>query len=272
MPVLNFGGGKLHLVFWDQRDDVSKMWGEFIDEFPIVNWTGDPTLRPKRHTLDLRAISAWPGVPPTWGPSVRVSNYLEGVLPGSTQPVQLQYNAPNLPLFGLGTKPFIGDYLDVTLAPSFIANGDGTWRFNTQVSDPAAYFTSWGDNRDVRPPKDGNWVHYTPPTFAGYTGTSIYDPTQPVEICSAGQAGMRDQNVYSARVSSGLIVSTPGNNKPLGFVTGIDGVRRLIQRTFVVTVTNPRGRRSSRSRCTSPRSRPVASHRSCSSSRYSISR
>ena len=194
-------------------------------------------------------------------------------MPGSTTPVQLQYNAPNLPLFGLGTKPFIGDYLDVTVAPSFIANGDGTWRFNTQLSDPANFFTSWGDNRDVRPPEDGNWVHYTPPTFAGYTGTSIYDPTQPVEMCSAGQAGMRDQNVYSAKVSSGLVVSTPGNNKPLGFVTGADGIRRLIQRTFVVTVSNPRRDGGpSRSCCTSPRSRPAAPRRSCSSSRCSICR
>ena len=239
MPVLNSAGGKLHLVFWDQRDDVSGVWGEFIDEFPIINWTGDPALRPRRHTLDLRALSGWPGAPPTWGPSVKVSNYLQGTLPGSTTPVQLQYNAPNLPLFGLGTKPFIGDYLDVTVSPSFIANGDGTWRFNNLLSDPANFFATWGDNRDVRPPSDGNWVHYTPPTFAGYTGTSFYDPTQPVEQCSAGQAGMRDQNVYSAKVSSGLVVSTPGNNKPLGFVTGPDGIRRLIQRSFVVTVSNP---------------------------------
>ena len=216
-----------------------KMWGEFIDEFPIVNWTGDPKLRPKRHTLDLRALSAWPGAPPTWGPSVKVSNYLEGILPGSTKPVQLQYNAPNLPLFGLGTKPFIGDYLDVTVAPSFIANGDGTWRFNTQLSDPANFFTSWGDNRDVRPPSDGNWVHYTPPTFAGYTGTSFYDPTQPVEhVFRRPGRHARSERLLGQGVER-TDRATPGNNKPLGFVTGPDGIRRLIQRSFVVTVSNP---------------------------------
>ncbi len=239
MPVLNFGGGKLHLVFWDQRDDVSGVWGQYIDDFIAVNWTGPPSQRPKRHTLDLRAVAGWPGAPPTWGPSAKISNYLEGVRAGQSAPEQLQFNPPNLPLFGLGTKPFIGDYLDVTMSPSFLSNGDGTWRFNTLPSDPAAFFTAWGDNRDVRAPRDGNWQHYTAPTFAGYTGTSIFDPTQPVELCQAGQAGMRDQNVYSARVSSGLIMSTLGNNKPLGFVTDPDGTRRLMQRSFVITVTNP---------------------------------
>jgi uncharacterized repeat protein (TIGR01451 family) len=239
MPVLTFGGGRLHLVFWDQRDDMSKMWGYFIDEAPILNYVGPKETRPTRHTLDLRAVSAWPGAPPQWGPSAKVSNYLEGIMPGKTKAEQLQFNAPNLPLFSLGTKPFIGDYLDVTVSPTFIANGDGTWRFNTLSSDPAQYFTAWGDNRDVRPPKDGNWVHYTPPTFAGYTGTSIYDPSQPVEMCKPGQAGMRDQNVYSAKVSSVLIVTTPGNNKRLGFVTDANGVKRLMDRTFVITVANP---------------------------------
>jgi uncharacterized repeat protein (TIGR01451 family) len=239
MPVLTFGGGRLHLVFWDQRDDMSKMWGYFIDEAPILNYTGPKENKPTRHTLDLRGMSAWPGAPPTWGPSTKVSNYLEGIMPGKTKAQQLQFNAPNLPLFALGTKPFIGDYLDVTVSPTFIANGDGTWRFNTLSSDPAQFFAAWGDNRDVRPPKDGNWKHYTPPTFAGYTGTSIYDPTQTVEMCKPGQAGMRDQNVYSAKVSSGLIVTTPGNNKRLGFVTDANGTKRLMQRTFVVTVANP---------------------------------
>ena len=239
MPVLNFGGAKLHLVYWDQRDDVSKMWGEYIDDFIAVNWTGPSAQRPKRHTLDLRAAAGWPGAPPTWGPSAKVSNYLEGVRAGRTAPEQLQFNPPNLPLFSVGTKPFIGDYLDVTMSPSFLSNGDGTWRFNTLPSDPATFFTAWGDNRDVRAPRDGNWVRYTAPTFAGYTGTSIFDPTQPVAVCEPGQAGMRDQNVYSARVSTGLIMSTLGNNKPLGFVTDADGVRRLLQRSFVITVTNP---------------------------------
>ena len=143
---------------------------------------------------------------------------------------------------------FIGDYLDVSVSPSFIANGDGSWRFNTEKSDPSIYFTAFSDNRDVRPPTDplgdlnlnGNfWDDYTPPTFAGWTGTSLFDPTQSVQMCSPGRAGMRDQNIYSNKVATGLVMTTIGNTKPLGFVTGSDGIRRLIQRTFVITVTNP---------------------------------
>ncbi|MEO8681824.1 MAG: putative Ig domain-containing protein, partial [Vicinamibacterales bacterium] len=244
MPVLSFGGGKLHLVWWDQRDDKSKQWGTYIDEAPILNWVGAPALRPSRHTIDLRGAAGLPGAPPAFGPSAKLSNYLEGVRPGKTTSEQLQFNAPNLPLFALGTMPFIGDYLDVTASPSFIANGDGTWRFNTLVSDPATYFTSWSDNRDVRKPAQKingkeDWVHYTPPTFAGWTGTSIYDPTQPVQQCAPGMAGMRDQNIYSARVLTGLVMTTLGNTKPLGYATTINGTQQLIQRSFVVTVTNP---------------------------------
>ena len=239
MPVLNSGGGRLHLVFWDQRDDKSGVWGEFIDEAPILSYQGPPALRPTRHTIDLRGAAAQPGDAPQFGPSVKLSQYLQGSRNGHTGIEQMQFNAPNLPLFAQGTVPFIGDYLDVTISPSFIANGDGTWRFNTLSSDPSVYYTAWGDNRDVRAPADGNWQHYTPPTFAGYTGTSLFDPTQTVEMCSIGQAGMRNQNVYSARVTTGLTISTLGNNKPLGFTVDATGKQRLLQRTFVVTVSNP---------------------------------
>ena len=46
--------------------------------------------------------------------------------------------------------------------------------------------------------------------------------------CVVGHAGMRNQNVYTARVTEGLFVGSPGNTKPLG----------SIQRAFVVTVQN----------------------------------
>ena len=148
----------------------------------------------------------------------------------------MQFNAPNLPLFAQGTKPFIGDYLDVAASPTFIPNGDGTWRFNTQASDSSVYFASWSDNRDVRGPADGNWSNYTAPTFGTAPGAdrqSVFDPTQLVK-CTPGQAGMRNQNVYSARVTTGLVANILGNTKPLGSVQG-----KLIQRTFVATVANP---------------------------------
>jgi hypothetical protein len=236
MPVLSSAGGRLHLVFWDQRDDVSQEWGPEIDDAPILathvpGYTGPRKLR---HTLDLYAIAGTPGDPPRFGESRRLSEYPRGSRNGSKTVEQMHFNAPNLPLFAQGTKPFIGDYLDVAASPGFIPNVDGTWRF-TQASDSSVYFASWSDNRDVRGPADGNWSNYTAPTFGTAPGAdrqSVFDPTQLVK-CTPGQAGMRKQNIYSARVTTGLVANLLGNTKPLGSVQG-----RLIQRTFDANAAN----------------------------------
>ena len=238
MPVLSSAGGRLHLAFWDQRDDVSHEWGPEIDDATILasHAPGYSGPRKLRHTLDLYAAAALPGNPPQFGASRRLSDYPRGSRNGSSTVEQMAFNAPNLPLFSKGTQPFIGDYLDITASPSFIANGDGTWRYNTRASDPAIYFASWSDNRDVRAPADGNWSNYTAPTFGLAANTlrpSVFDPSQLV-MCTPGQAGMRNQNIYSTRVANGLIATMLGNTKPLGLVNG-----QLIQRTFVATISNP---------------------------------
>ena len=154
MPVLSSSGGKLHLVFWDQRDDVSGVWESEIDDATALASHATGATGPKlpRHTIDLYAIAATPGNPPQFGASKRLSDYPRGSRSGSKTVEQMQFNAPNLPLFAQGTVPFIGDYLDVSVSPTFIANGDGSWRYNTLSSDPAVYFASWSDNRDVRAP------------------------------------------------------------------------------------------------------------------------
>ena len=47
-------------------------------------------------------------------------------------------------------------------------------------------------------------------------------------MCDPGQVGMRNQNIYTARVTDGLFVSAPGNNKQFnGF-----------QRAFVIVAEN----------------------------------
>ena len=113
------------------------------------------------------------------------------------------------------TTPFIGDYIDIGFSQSFIPLGDGTWRFNTQPADPSVYFATAADNRDVRAPADGNWKHYTPPTFARSTGMSLFDPTKPLEVCLPGQAGMRNQNIYTARLFDGIDAYAVSNSKYL---------------------------------------------------------
>ena len=225
MPSLTFAGGRLMLAYYDLREDISGLFQEFVDELPVK------ALGLKRHTIDLRVAQGVPGATPTFGVlgdrSVRVSEYLVGSLPNSKIVQQLQFNPPNLPLFQLGNVPFMGDYIDIAPAPAFIQNPNGTWTFNTDPANEPVFHTSWTDNRDVRPPPDGNWENYTPPT--GTRINSVFDPTKTVEPCAPGRAGMRNQNVYTSRITTGLVAGSPGNSKPLS---------TTLPRSFVVFAQN----------------------------------
>ena len=211
MPSLAFAGGKLMLVYYDLREDISGLFQEFVDEAAVR------ALGLKRHTVDMRAAQAVPAAIPSFGVSgarsIRVSEYLVGSRPNSSVVEQLQFNPPNLPLFQLGEVPFLGDYIDIAPAPAFVQNAAGTWAYNTSSAIEPVFHTAWTDNRDVKPPTDGNWSNYTPPS--GSQSTSVFDPTKLVEPCSPGKAGMRNQNVYTAKLTTGLVVGSPGNSKPL---------------------------------------------------------
>jgi len=129
MPSLAFAGGKLLLVYYDLREDVTGLSTKFIDDKTAAQYTG------KRHTMDIRASMGTPGDVPAFAASVPVSDYFVGrrpggftanskivpCAPGSTLPCeQLQFNPPNLPMFQVGTVPFIGDYIDVAPAPALV--------------------------------------------------------------------------------------------------------------------------------------------------------
>ncbi len=264
MPSLTFAGGKVVLVFYDLREDSSdaqytplgggqysktevpvgdlappipqpaNVFNQFIADASAV---GSPPIK-RRHTIDVRATQANPGKTPVFSPSVQVSDYLFGSRPGSHLIEQLQFNPPNLPLFAMGTVPFFGDYIDVAPAPAFVPGKNGTWKYNTAASPAPVFHTVWTDNRDVQPPADGDWTHYTPPFSPSVQGTSLFDPTQQVPSCVTGQEGMRNQNVYSARITQGLLAGSLGNSKPLGNATLPDGRVVQIQRGFVVFVQN----------------------------------
>lgn len=214
------------------------MFGTYIqDPAPL-----SPGLPPfyqadaRRQTLDVRAAQAAPGNPPSFLPSVQVSQYAFGSTADKPNVIQqLEVNPPNLPMFQSGTLPFIGDYIGIT-GPTFLANHDGTSRYNNQPSDPDFTLVVWADNRNVVQPADGNWANYTPPTY-GNSSTSIFDPTQQRPACTittSGNTRDRNQDIYTAQLSPGLVVSARGNAKPLG--TGSNG--QLIQREFPVTVQN----------------------------------
>jgi hypothetical protein len=221
MPSMAFAGGKLMLAYYDLRDTAANVFGKFVT---------DQGLTDKRQTIDIRASLAVPAATPVFAPSVKVSDYLTGYRNNTSVIEQLQINPPNLPMFKLGTVPFIGDYIDLTPAPAFVPAGGGRWAYNTAATATIPVFhATWTDNRDVRAPLDGNWANYTPPTIVGGDGTSLFDDTKVVAVCHAGNAGSRNQNIYTARIGGGLVVGAPGNSKQLS---------TTLQRGFVVFATN----------------------------------
>ena len=239
MPSLAFAGGKLLLVYYDLREDVSQVYGPFFDDKDAAVSSG------KRHTLDIRASLGTPGtLTPTFAPSVRVSDYFighrqvphpENFVPCPADPSQLdceqlQHNPVNLTMFNTGKVPFIGDYIDISPAPAFVPVGKGGWAYNTSKSSVPVFHAVWTDNRDVRPPADGNWTHYTPPNLDGTTSHVSPIDGSTVACNPAGENfGSRNQNVYTARITGGLLVGSPGNTKPLS---------QTLQRGFVVFAQN----------------------------------
>ena len=223
MPALTFAQGKLQLIYYDLREDLSGLFGPYVDELPILN---GPSPR-IRHTMELRGAQASPGDAPVFT-SFRLTQYQFGSAPGSQTVQQLQFNPPNLPLFRAGTTPFMGDYIDTAPAVPFVRNGS-SWSFNTAASSSPVFHAIWTDNRDVRPPADGNWTNYTAPNppFARPAMSGV-DPTVALPACVPGQAGMRNQNIYTARISEGLAVGALATAKTLG----------SIQRSFPVFAQN----------------------------------
>ena len=227
MPSLTFAAGKLMMVWYDQRNDISGRFTEYIDDR-----SGEP-----RHTLDVRVAQAEPGKNPIFEPSKQVSRYLF-VLTGQKPNYsvkQIQFNPVNYPLFKIGTWPFMGDYIDIAPSPMFVLDDSGHWRYNTEPSDSTIFHVVWTDNRDIRPPLDGKWDEYNPPNSIQedpnfYTDRGCY-------FGDWTKAGMRNQNIYTSRITQGIVAGSFGNTKPLGTL-GETPDGKKIPRAFVVFVKN----------------------------------
>lgn len=259
MPAITFANGRLTLLYYDLRLDhyaafyapsstdpsgyIETLFpaGELAPPSPAPNrvftqYIDDAGLTMRRHTLDLRVLQL--GIFPTvvLGPSVLVSQYQYGccVNPNLPDIQQFKFNVPNLPLFAQGSTPFFGDYIDVVPSPWFLPSGN-TWRYNFMPSVNPLFHATWTDNRDVVPPADGNWMNYTPalPSGAG----SVFQPGNTVAACVPGNEGMRNQNIYTAQITGGLVVGAPGNAKPLG-TTKFNNQTVPFQRGFAVTAQN----------------------------------
>jgi uncharacterized protein YjbI with pentapeptide repeats len=233
MPALEFAQGKVFMLFYDFREDVSRVFDRFITDLPVDAVT-------PRHSVDVRAAQADAADVPEFtnysvldGESTQASRYPFLILSDAAgDPVsqQTQYNPPNLPMFRGGLVPFFGDFIDLA-ALHFVTDGVGNWDFNTDPANGAPVVHAvWTDNRDVVPPPDGDWTSYVPP--GGDGSPSIFDPGQTVPVCTpatvADRTKMRNQNIYTSRLTQGLAVAVPGNNRPLG----------VIERAFVAFVQN----------------------------------
>lgn len=284
MPALTFAGGRLSLLYYDLRLDhtfsaytplmsqgaptglysqVATLAGELAQNPPELSavfnaFIDDSTITIRRHTFDLRMTGALPGKSPVFAPSILVSQYAYGCcFTNPTDIEQLQFNAPNLPLFKSGTAPFMGDYIDLAPGPTILPpmsqagqnaqgndnnqgdeDGDSDdWHFNTSANTPTIYHAAWTDNRDVQPPLNGDWTIYTPPISPSLGATSIFEPGTTPPACRPGFTGSRNQNIYTAPISGGLIFGSPSNSKTLG-TTVFNGKTVPFQRAFVVVAQN----------------------------------
>lgn len=216
MPSLIFAAGKLTMVWYDQRDDLAqeakgkKAFSEYIEDSQV------------RHTIDVRIAQAVPDKNPDFGESERVTRYLH-ILDENGEVKQVQFSPPNFPLFRKGTAPFHGDYVDI--ATQMFVPSNGGWTFNSELSQSTVFHTTWTDNRDVLPP-GGDWWVFPWPASAVYNAPNSDQTTL---LCTDPlNTGMRNQNIYTARITSGILAGTLGNTKP------VDD----IQHTFIVFVKN----------------------------------
>lgn len=242
------------------RDAVAELLNPLLFGDVFNPYIYDGTIVTRRHTIDVEAAQASP-LPtgtldvPGFTP-FRISRYTFGIPPSNVladpaqiisagaQPAiqQLQFNPPNLPLFVQGTNAFMGDYIEVAGAPTMVFDPMAkAWKFNTNPATSPVFHAVWADNRNVRPPLDGDWTKYTPPFSASNPGggTSKFDPTKTVPICVNGNtAGMRNQDIYTAQITQGLVVSSLQTAKPL---LSTSGTTPGIQRAFTVLVKNATG-------------------------------
>ena len=259
MPAMTFANGRLTLLYYDLRLDH---YAGFYTPSPgsLGNYTemlepqgelappnaqpssvftpyiDDSNLTLRRHTLDLRVLEL--GIFPTvtLGPSVLLSQYEYGccVNPETEDIEQFKFNVPNLPLFDSGQEAFLGDYIDIVPSPMFVPSGS-SWAYNFMPSVNPFFHATWTDNRDVVPPPPGySWENYTAPVVAGAISV---ENGQPLPKCVPGEEGMRNQNIYTAQVTGGLVAGAPGNAKPFGTTT-FNGQTYPFQRAFPVEAQN----------------------------------
>jgi hypothetical protein len=257
MPALSYAAGKLQLIWYDLRFDESG-----LTDTLLVDETQALGTQPRiRHTMDVLGaqasvpIAAWPppagffqpygvaqpdynDIDPITGQHIlrgpRLSTYVIGdpntLVDEGAGPKQLQFNFPNLFLYGGGRMSFMGDYIDIA-GTAFVPDGLGNWSINGLANSTnaalGAFHAAWTDNRDAGIPASSTVspLSYTPPASLPPNMTLKNAPP-----CTADDTRTRDANVYTSRVTQDFSLTVPGNNKR----TNVDGVVRA----FAVQLAN----------------------------------
>ena len=273
MPALAYAAGKMQLVWYDVRFDETGL----TDELLIDDEKGLADFR-RRRTMDLLGAQATIGSDGTFpfplefnaygvsqpdyndppspdGPPAlrgpRISQYAigDGTPPTGSLPEQqnldggarqLQFNRGGLQLYGGGSIPFMGDYIDVAPIP-FVLNAAGAWVFNGKANVTKAalqtFQAAWTDNRDANVGKATTETLAGTPPIVRFN----YDFPRPLNgaIVSAASCPVpgvdntrtRDANVYTSRITQDFSFTAPSNSKH-----NAPGVIR----TFAVQLANNR--------------------------------
>jgi HYR domain len=211
MPAITCNATTATVVWYDQRSDAAGFGPQIFD---VINPLSAP------HTLDVRAAQTNGAGGFSASASIGVSRYQYAYDTGTNSLVQLEFNPVNWPLFAGGTVPFLGDYVDIAPATSFVpAPGAGGWAYFSDAAETPVLHAAWTDNRDIAKALLDDWVNWAPPGTAG---------------CSAStQASTRNQNIYTSRLSRGIVVGVEGNSRPVGPVQR--AFAAFVQNTDVVT-------------------------------------
>ena len=184
--------------------------------------------------LDLRAvmITAPANANPTAGSSFQVSRYAyRPLLENETPQETLDYVQHNCrpdgsncraamhtatdPHTSGGTTPFIGDYNYVAAFEQIMKDSaTGVWRLAKTAQDVpggARFIAAFADNRNVHQPFE-DFNHAPLPAGTEWNSYPIYGPAGLGGSCF--NPGSRDQNVMTAHISTGLLVTAPTNFKP----------------------------------------------------------
>jgi hypothetical protein len=257
MPALAYAAGKMQLVWYDVRFDEAGLTSDaLIDD---EKGLGDPSIR-RRRTMDLLGAQATIGAngftfplqfsaygvsqpdyndpPSPVGPPAlrgpRLSQYEIGDRTPPTGPLpeqqnadggarQLQFNRGGLLLYGGGSIPFMGDYIDVAPIPFVLDRATGRWVFNGKANvDKAALQTfqaAWTDNRDANVGKAvSETLPGTPPTTRfkydvplALDGAIVSEVSCPVP--GVDNTRTRDANVYTSRITQDFSFTAPSNSK-----------------------------------------------------------